>query len=65
MQLLESVIQAEHKVCTTEGLFKMLDTKFKPQYYETIKSLQFCKVMMQANESTEEWMGWAELEWWP
>ena len=28
-----------------------------PQYNETTKSLQFCKLARQSNESMEEWMG--------
>ena len=28
-----------------------------PQYNETIKSLQFCKLIRQSNENVEEWMG--------
>ena len=58
LQLLESLTQAEQEVSNTEeGLFEMLNSKFKPQYNDTIKSLQLCKLMRQANENTEEWMG--------
>ena len=38
-------------------LFKTVNRKFKPQYNETVKSLQFCKLIRQSNESAEEWMG--------
>ena len=31
--------------------------KFKPQYNETIKSLQFRKLYRYDNENEEEWMG--------
>ena len=31
--------------------------KNKPQYNKTIKSLQFCKIIRQSNESVKEWMG--------
>ena len=34
-----------------------LATKFKPQFNETIKSLQFRKLYRFEGESTEEWMG--------
>ena len=34
----------------------MLANKFKPQYNETIKSLQFRKLYQFENESVEEWM---------
>ena len=40
------------RVCET-----CLIEKFKPQYNETIKSLQFSKLIRQSNESVEEWMG--------
>ena len=35
----------------------MLATKFKPQFNETIKSLQFRKLYRLEGESAEEWMG--------
>ena len=31
--------------------------KFKPKYDEAIKSLEICKLMRQANENVEEWVG--------
>ena len=34
----------------------MLDNKFKPQYNETIKSLQFRKLYWYENETVEEWI---------
>ena len=35
----------------------MLNNKFKLKYNETIKSLQFYKLLREANENTEELMG--------
>ena len=35
----------------------MLATKFKPQYNETIKSLQFQKLYRLDIENVDEWMG--------
>ena len=35
----------------------MLADKFKPQYNETVKSLQFRKLYRLENESADEWMG--------
>ena len=35
----------------------MLNRKLKPQYNETVKSLQFHKLIRQSNESVEELMG--------
>ena len=40
-----------------EGLLTTLDNNFKPQYIETIKSLQFHKSVRQPNENVEEWIG--------
>ena len=34
-----------------------LSKKFKPQHIETIKSLEFHKLIRQANENVDEWMG--------
>ena len=35
----------------------MISRKFKPQYNETILSLQYCKLTTEEKENTEEWMG--------
>ena len=51
-------MQAENETCNEEeGLFEILNNKFRPQYSETIKSPQFCKLVRQHNASAEEWMG--------
>ena len=48
----------EKENCNTlEVLFKTLMNKFKPQYNETIKSLQFRKLYRYEDENVEEWMG--------
>ena len=45
LQFIESLTHMEKKKCNTiEGLFAMLNNKLKPQFNETIKSLQFCKL---------------------
>ena len=45
LQLLESLAQAEVEAHNTpEGIFEMLNNKWKPQYNETIMSLQFFKL---------------------
>ena len=55
---LETLTAEERETCNMlEGLFDILATKFKPQYNETIKSLQFRKLYWFENESVEEWMG--------
>ena len=41
---------------TLEGLFDTLCNKFKPQYNETIKLLQFRKLYRYEDENVEEWM---------
>ena len=56
LQLLEVPTQAEEKCEMSKGLFKTLNDKFKLQYNEIIKSLQFCKLCRQANKSAKEWM---------
>ena len=40
-----------------EGLFNTLATKFRPQYNETIKSLQFRKLYRFEGKGIDEWMG--------
>ena len=58
LQYLETLITAEKETCNTlEGLFETLTNKFKPQYNEPIKSLQFRKLYMYDDENVEEWMG--------
>ena len=48
----------EKETCNTlEGLFETLSNKFKPQYNETIKSLQFRKLYRYNDENVEESMG--------
>ena len=41
-----------------EGLIDTLATKFRPQYNQTIKSLQFRQLQRCEGESIDEWMGW-------
>ena len=48
---------AEKETCNTlEGLFETLTNKFKPQYNEMIKSLQFRKLHRYDDENVEEWI---------
>ena len=48
----------EQKTCNyEEGLFEILNKKFKSQYNETMKLLQFCILVRQHNKSMEELMG--------
>ena len=58
LHYIESLTEGEKEVCSTlEGLFDTLATKFRPQYNETIKSLQFRKLYRFEGESGDEWMG--------
>ena len=58
LQFLESLTQMKEERCNAmEGLFTTLNIKFKPQYNETLKSLQFHKLGRQTNENTKEWKG--------
>ena len=58
LQLLETLTQAGKEKCEmSQGLFKTLNNKFKPQYSETIKLLPFHKLSRQTNGSADEWMG--------
>ena len=58
LQYLETLTTTEKETCNTlEGLSDMLTNKFKPQYNETIRSLQFRKLCRYEDENVEEWMG--------
>ena len=58
LQLIESLTTTEKDRCSTlEGLFHILTNKFRPQFSETIKSLQFHLVIRHNRESAEEWDG--------
>ena len=58
LHYIESLMTNEKEVCNMlGGLFDMLATKFKPQYNEMVKSLQFRRLYGLDNESADEWMG--------
>ena len=55
LQFIEVLTNEEKTTCNTlDGLFETLNIKFRPQFNETIKSLQFRKLCRSDNESTEE-----------
>ena len=57
LHYLESLTETEKHTCNTlQGLFNTLAMKFKFQFNETIKSLQFRKLYRLEGESAEEWM---------
>ena len=63
LQYLETLTTAEKETCNTlEGPFDTLCNKFKSQYNETIKSLQFRKLYRYEDENVEEWMGSCMLQ---
>ena len=50
LQLLVTLRKEEQGMCNDEkGLFETLNKKFKPQLKETIKLLQFCKLICYSN----------------
>ena len=58
LHLKATLTDKEQESCNNmKGLFDALNRKLKPQYNKPIKSLQFCKLIRQSNESAEEWMG--------
>ena len=63
LHYIESLTEGEKEACSTlEGLFDTLAAKFRPQYNETIKLLQFRKLYRFEGESIDEWMG--KYVWW-
>ena len=57
LHYLETLMPAEREACTMlDGLFDMLATKLKLQYNETIKSLQFRKLIQLESKNIEEWV---------
>ena len=64
LHLIATFTQNEQEACNNEkGLFDTLNRKFKPQYNETIKSLQFQKLIRQSDEITGEWKGRLKEQW--
>ena len=62
LQFIEALTHMEKEKCNIiEVFFTMLNNKYKPQFNETIKSLQFCKLNRQTAENVEEWIGTLRL----
>ena len=58
LHYIESLMGSKKEACNTlEGLVNTLADRFKLQYNETVKSLQFRKLYRLENESADEWMG--------
>ena len=64
LQLIETFVIFEKEACkTVEGLFTVLNGKFKPQHNATSLSLQYCKLNRKSGESMQEWMGRLQIKW--
>ena len=62
LQFIVSLTSAEKVTYSTlESLFEILTSKFRPQFNETIKSLQFHKLSRQNWENAEELIGRLKL----
>ena len=58
LQFLETLTNTEKVTCNPlEGLLNTLTSKFKPQFNEKIKFLQFRKLCRNDGENVKEWMG--------
>ena len=58
LHYIESLTEEEKEACSIlQGLFHTLAKKFRPQFNETIKSLQFRQLYRYKGKSAEEWMG--------
>ena len=57
LQFLETLTNAEKMTSgTLGGLYNMLTSKFRPQFNETIKSMQFRKFCRNDGGNVEEWL---------
>ena len=55
LQYLETLMTIKKETCNTlEGLFETLSNTFKPQYNETIKSLQLRTLYHHDDENVED-----------
>ena len=58
LHYIESLTEGEKEKCgMLEGLFDTLAAKFRPQYNQTIKLLQFRQLHGIEGEGVDEWMG--------
>ena len=58
LQIIVTLTGEELNVCNDDkSLLETFRKKFKPQFNEMIKSLQFCKLVSWSNVSVEDWMG--------
>ena len=54
---INTLTKEEQEACNDEeDLFDTISNRFKQQYNEMIKLLQFCKLVRQQDKTTEEWM---------
>ena len=52
----------QEKYSTSTGPFEVLSENFKPQHNKTTLSLQYCKLIREERESTEEWVGCPKIK---
>ena len=58
LHYIETLMEGEREICgMLEGLVDTLATKFRPQYNQTIMSLQFRQLHRIEGEGINEWMG--------
>ena len=58
LHYIKSLKEGEKERCgTLEGLFDTLAAKHRPQYNQTIKSLQFRQLHRVEGKHVDEWMG--------
>ena len=58
LHYLESLTEGKRQACgNLQGLIYTLAEKFRPQYNETIKFLEFRKLCRSEGKNAEEWMG--------
>ena len=58
LHYIKSLTEGKKERCgTLEGLLNILATKFRPQYNQTIKSLQFRQLHRDKGKGVDEWMG--------
>ena len=58
LHYIENITEGEKVRCgMLEGLFDMLAAKFRPQYNQTIKSLQFKQFHRVEGKGVDKWMG--------
>ena len=62
-RLIQTLNDNEKVKCkTSTGLFEVITQNFKLQHNDTILLLQYCKLIREEKENTEEWMAWLRVK---